>query len=309
MEFKIVYGNHGKDPFHIMDTLLLIKYSLQEIGHKADIQEQMTPGKANILMEYFTYDFIEAMKEIKEVPGTQFILVATEFLTGDTFNDFQQTDAVIQPQSHYDWSHFWRKRYKTFTLAQKMSTAIWHLASNQVPIYQNMFSSSSVFYLPHGYTDAFGRVVQVPWAHKDIDAIFTGTLTPHRLKVVECLKQNGINALAVKAVNSVVREDLVGRSKIGINLKQNESWLYPSNSRFHYHLSNRSIMLTEHCPESCDLNAYVTNASENNFTELCMQMIGKGDLQNLADDSYIQFREEMPMRVLMKDLIEQTFAV
>ena len=41
MEFKLVYGNHGKDPFHIMDTLLLVKLALESLGYKADLEAQM----------------------------------------------------------------------------------------------------------------------------------------------------------------------------------------------------------------------------------------------------------------------------
>lgn len=308
MEFKLVYGNHGKDPFHIIDTLLLIKFSLESLGYKADLDERMSPGKVNILLECFSYDFLEAYKELHQSPGTEFIIVATEFLTGETFNDFGQPGCDERPQSHYEWTSYWKKRQKTFLIAQQLARSVWHLADSQVPVYQQVVGQTPVHYLPHGHTDAFARVVQKRWDHKDIDVVFTGTLTSHRLALVEALKARGINAVATRALNTVLREELVARAKLGINLKQCEDWQYASNSRYHYHLSNRSLLVSEHCPISCDLSHYVTEAPPNDFVDCCAAMLARADLQTLADDRLDAFRQEMPMQRLMAELLANTFA-
>jgi hypothetical protein len=306
MEFKLVYGNHGKDPFHIMDTLLLILRSLESLGYKADLEERMTPGKTNILLECFTFDFVEAMKDVSKAAGTEFIIVGTEFLTGQTFNNFD-TGEERTLDSHYDIPDYWRKRFRTFIAAQKQARAIWHLAESQVDAFKAATGHANVCYLPHGYVEGFARVRHKPEAHKDIDAIFTGTLTRHRSNLIHELKQRGINAIATKPLNFVQREDLIARAKIALNLKQTSTWLYPSNSRYHYHLSNDSLMVSEDCPVACDLSPYILTAPGDQFTDLCCEAIAAGNWLPQARMRKELFMSEQPMTRLMHDLLDKTY--
>lgn len=307
MEFKLVYGNHGKNPFHIMDTLSLIKLGLESLGYKADLDERMIPGKINIMLECFTYDFVEAMKEVRKTPGTEFIVVATEFVTGKSFNDFSNADEESTRDSHYDVPEYWRKRYRTFLLAQGMARAVWHLAESQVPAFREATGNSNVFYLPHGYVDGFARVRHNPKEHKDIDAIFTGTLTRHRHALIHGLEKRGIKAVATKPLNFLQREDLIARSKIGLNIKQTESWLYPSNSRYHYHLQNDSLMVSEHCPVQCDLSPYIVEAETGGFIERCCDVLSEGNWAHEASVRRERFMTEMPMTKLFPPLLDATF--
>lgn len=306
MEFKLVYGNHGRDPFHIMDTLLLIKLSLESLGYKADLEERMTPGKTNILLECFTFDFVEAMKDVKMASGTEFIIIGTEFLTGKTFNNFD-TDEERTLDSHYDIPDYWRKRFRTFLAAQEHARALWHLADSQVDAFKAATGHSNVHYLPHGYVEGFARVRHKPAAHKDIDAIFTGTLTRHRSDLIQELKQRGLNAIATKPLNFVQREDLIARAKIGLNLKQTSSWLYPSNSRYHYHLSNNSLLVSEDCPVTCDLSPYILTAPVEKFADLCCEAIAAGNWETQAEQNKERFMSEQPMTRLMRELLDKTY--
>lgn len=308
MEFKLVYGNHGKDPFHIMDTLLLVKYSLESLGHKADLEEYLTPGKTNILLECFTYDFIEAYKEVKKTPGTEYLIIGTEYITGETFNDFCEPADELRRHSHYEAPNYWKKRFKTFLLAQEHARAVWHLSESQIEAFRRATGNDRVYYLPHGYAEGFARIRQKPEAHKDIDAIFTGTLTKHRLDVIEALEARGIKAIARKPLNTVQREDLIARAKIGINLKQTVDWKYASNSRYHYHLSNNSLLVSEHCEVPCDLSRYVVEASPDGLAETCLEWLANPRRQQEADERLARFAAEMPMTRLLGGLLDQTYS-
>jgi hypothetical protein len=311
MDFKLVYGNHGRNPFHIMDTLLLVRFSLEALGHKADLEEQIVPGKTNILIECFTAAYVETMREARQTPGTDFIVIATEFLTGQTFNDFEAAAPQAQAgqaASHYDNADYWRERFQAFLAAQRETRAIWHLADSQVEPFRAATQHPKVGYLPHGYVDGFARVRHKADAHKDIDALFTGHLTEHRRKIIGELQQLGINALATQPLNFPQREDLVARSKIALNLKQNPSWQYPSNSRFHYHLSNDSLLLSEHCPVRCDLSPYVEEAPVGQLAGICRDILSAGHWQDLARQRKERFRAERPMTVLMQDLLDVSYS-
>lgn len=306
MEFKLVYGNHGKDPFHIMDTLLLVKLGLESLGYKADLEAQMTPGKTNIMLECFTYDFVEAMKEVGKTPGTEFIIIATEFATGATFNEFKLEDEPAL-DSHYDIPQYWKKRFRTFLAAQEHARAIWHLADSQVEAFKAVTGNPRVLYLPHGYAEGFSRIRHKPEHHKDIDAIFTGTMTRHRATLIRALEKRGIRAVASKPLNFVQREDLVARAKIGLNIKQTENWLYPSNSRYHYHISNDSLLVSEKCVVQCDLSPYIVESETDGFVERCCELLSDGNWSREAEARKEKFIAEMPMPHLMEALLESTY--
>lgn len=311
MEFKLVYGNHGRNPFHIMDVLLLVRFSLEALGHKADLEEQIIPGKTNILIECFTAEYAAAMQETKQVTGTEYIIIATEFLTGQTFNDFHADSEQAPPSqisSHYDNDNYWRKRFGAFSSIQPEARALWHLGDNQVEPFRTATQHPRVHYLPHGYIEGFARVRHKAKEHKDIDAIFTGHLTDHRCQLITELKRQGINALATQPLNFPQREDLVARSKIALNLKQNASWRYPSNSRYHYHLSNGSFLVSEHCAEACDLSPYVKVAAAGQLAEICHDILAAGNWQSQARQHKERFMTERPMTRLMQDLLDTTYS-
>jgi hypothetical protein len=229
MEFKLVYGNHHHGAIQIYDTLMLIKHGLESIGHKVDLEQNMTPGKTNILVEFFTYDFVEVAREFSNIPGTEFIIVATEFITGDTFNNFEgkSLGGSEDEQGQYAALRPWKKRFRTFGLVYELSRAVWHLSEHQVDTYRQSLHADNVFYLPHGYLKAMERVVGKPWRHKDIDILFTGTRTPYRDALLAKLEVSGLNVKQLPVLTpEFIREDWVARSKLALNIRQNAQWQY-----------------------------------------------------------------------------------
>ena len=311
MEFKIIYGNHHHGAVQIYDTLMLLKHGLESAGHKADLEANLCPGKTNILIEFFTWDFVDVLRDVAKVPGTEFIVIATEYLTGETFNNFDNLplDQITPQHSHYDDLRHWRKRYRTFREVLGHARAVWHLSELQVRPYRAQLGFEKVFYLPHGYMQAMQRVTQKPAAHKDIDVIFTGTRTPYRDGVLRTLEAQGLVVRQLPILTGeFVREDMVARAKLALNIRQHANWRYPSNSRFYYHLMNRSMIITESCEERCDLSDYVCEASPDALVSTVLECIQQGSYQHLADTRLAQFRDEMPMAPRMTVLLDATYA-
>lgn len=304
MEFKLVYGNHGKDPVHVYETLLLIKYGLIALGHKADLEHNLSPGKTNIILECFTFDFLDVYKEFAATPGTRYILVATEFLTGETFNQFGPPQEEREDMSHYENPRYWRKRYKTFLEASQYASAVWHLSQSQAEVYLGWLDGVRVQYLPHGHVPQLERVFHYPENMKDIDVLFTGTPTAYRKEVLAGLQAQGLAVKFSLPRSSVQREDLVARSRIALNIRQSIDWKYPSNSRFHYHISNLSLLVSERCEESCDLSGYVIETEPEQLYETCTGLIEDRKYEVEARLRLERFREEMPMHRLLEPIVE-----
>ncbi len=311
MEFNLVYGNHGKNPVQVMDLLLMIRFGLESLGHQVAIERNMAPGKTNIVIECFTYDFIEVYKEFSKVPGTEYILVATECMTNGTFNQFGEVKPgpiSRQPDSHYDDAYYWQKRYKTFLEALKYAKCVWHLSDVEMMTYRKSLGIDNVFYLPHGHVAELQRVVHKRLEHKDIDVLFTGTATPYRQKKFAEMAARGLHVRQVPPLGHPQREDLVARAKMAANIRQDENWRYPSNSRFHYHLTNASLLATERCAETCDLSKFVIESEPEDIVDVCENWVRSGDYQQEAVRRLERFREEMPMAPLMAALLDASYS-
>lgn len=306
MHFKLVYGNHGEHPIHTIDLLLLIKYSLESLGHVVDLEKLMTPGKTNILVEFFSYDFLEVYKDFHQTPNTEFIIVASEILTGSTFNKFRTFEE--ESSDHYDNERYWKKRFTTFSKAIQLARAIWVLSDTQTKAYRQTFSETPAFYLPHGYVDQLEMVQHKPDEYKDIDVLFTGSKTAYRREVIDKIRALGLRAVfSPPNLRFPVREDTVARAKLAVNIRQNSEWPYPSNSRFHYHITNSSLLLSETCEESCDLSRYVSFCDSSDLPLECLNIIKTNNYQQKAAGILERFKAEMPMRPLMEALLDATY--
>ena len=142
-----------------------------------------------------------------------------------------------------------------------------------------------------------------PDSQRDIDFLFTGTLTSYRQQILESLRNKGYRVYSEPATTGqFYREQLLSRSCITLNLKQHSTWPYPSNSRFHYHLSHASLLLTEKCEYSCDLDVYVEQSC--NIIPDAIISLNRGGYSERAEYALKKFSKERPMKDLMASLIK-----
>ncbi|MCB1918818.1 MAG: glycosyltransferase family 1 protein [Candidatus Competibacteraceae bacterium] len=300
---KIIYENHDTG-IHIADTLLMLLWGLEGAGYRADIERELAPGHLNILLENFTDEFTDRALKLAHC-GTDFIIVATEFLTGNTFNDFRKSASALPKDAHYDNAAYWATRYRNFLRLSEYALAVWHLSEHQVPVYQTALPGRGVEYLPHGYLAAFRRVVMRPDAERDIDFLFTGSLTPYRQRILANLERKGYRVHAAPAMTGHFhREQLLSRTRIALNLRQHADWLYPSNSRFHYHLNNASLLLSERCHYSCDLDAYVEHSTD--IVHDAIISLSQGHFSERAESALAEFAKARPMERLMASLMKSS---
>jgi hypothetical protein len=283
MHFKLIYENHWNFGIHVADTLLMLKYALEAEGHGADIEKNMVPGFCNIVLENFSDEFVQAAEQVCSAHDqTCFIIVATEFLIDGVFNQFKR-DAQALNTSHYDNAAYWQKRYDNFLKMLPLTSAIWHLSEQQVGVYKAGLKREDIYYLPHIYSDRLYTVRHRPDDQKDIDFVFTGTLTDYRKKVLYQLETKGYKVVALPILTAPFhREDIIARSKVALNIKQYPEWQHPSNSRFYYHIMNRSMLVSESTFYECDLSAFIDIAEES-LVETCIARLAQGSYTRIAE--------------------------
>lgn len=305
MNVRLVYGNHNCFGIHVADTLLLIQKVFELAGCDATIEHNIAPGQVNVVLEGFDDRFASETEQAMQRRGSRLIIVATEYLTGRTFNKFDgDTD-----ESHYSKDAYWSDRFANFVELEKLSTAVWHLGETEVAPYREFLGHERVFYLPHFWADGLSRVQHAADTDKDIDFLFTGTETAYRRTLLNELMQKGYRVETVSPVTaSFHRENLLARSKLSLNIRQNAQWQHPSPSRFFYHLINASLLITEMCTNRADIQEHVLTAPAGKFIDFCEEQFLLGDFTNRAL-SYLQnFRQKHPLREVAQRLVDATFS-
>lgn len=311
MHFKIVYGNHynfGLAPSH---TFLMLKHGLEDLGHRADIEKDFQPGYPNILIENFTDDHVDAMLAVW-TPGTGLIVIATEILTGDTFNDFASPtgpegsgpvrDARLD---HYRNQDYLKPRFAAFMRIAPRADAVWHLAHQQVATYRRLLPDVPVGYLAHGYTAGCASVRHRPEADKDIDVFFSGARTHYREAILEDLSGAGLRVAHTHQMTAPFhRDDLVARARVCLNIRQDADWPYESNSRLYFHLVNDSVIVTEPCPEPSDLHGYVPEIVSP-LVGFLREQLALGRFTERAAALRERFADDRPMSGVLAPLLRE----
>ncbi len=306
MKFKLIYENHGNFGLHIGDYFLYLKYALESCGHVADIEYEFSPGHINIVLEYFKDDFVTKV-ENSWCPGTGLIVIATEFLTGATFNDIYQDSSETQEKGDHNVRRdFWQNRHDNFVRLLPRMNAIWHVADQQVPLYQQAFPGKIVEYMPHGYVDGFATVRHRSDEAKDIDVLFTGTMTSHRKNVLTSLSDAGLKVVAsVLFTAPFHREDLVARSKLVLNIKQHPDWRHESVTRLFYHLCNDSLLITDQCDFPTDLHCYMNKVADS-WLATVQEQLELGCFTERAVEARQRFAHEQPAAELFSPLLHKS---
>jgi len=296
MRFRLNTSNHGS-LVGVSDFLLLLRLLIESAGHGC-VQDD-TAG-CHVFVECFKPSDAAAMAKLRK-SGTAVVIVATENITGSTFNDFSRAPG----SGHYGGTSTWKNRFDNFLLCASHATAIWcpFDAPKQLDAYRALVEVPVVS-LPFAHFPKFPRVTH---AAKTTDVFFWGTRTKHRDEVMARLK--GKYATTFPGFMHDTRRDmLTGQSKICLNLKQYRAWPIPSKMRCWYHLSNASCLVGETCAVPCDLDQYARTVPEAELDDACGELLKSGEWERLAAETYDRFAAECPGKPAAERLLDCTFS-
>jgi len=335
MNFTIETSNHGANPRHVEDYLALLRLLVEAAGHQSE-NPPGSPGACHIFVEYFNRRHAAAIEEIRRA-GAEVIIVATEFLTGQTgdgeevtgdrgqgtgkrgqgtekkpvtcnlspvtsFNDFGGDRSA----GHYGNQGYWRSRFENFRACARHAKAIWCASDDpeQISLYQTLVEKAPVVPLPFPHFPGYAPVEHRK--DKEIDLFFWGSQTGHRAATMKRLStRHAVSFPGFQA--EALRRDLVARSKICLNLKQGPSWQFPSKMRYWYHLSNRSFLLGEECPRRCELDRYVPTFAPDELDSACHGLLESGEWGRLAAEAHERFAADCPGKAAAEELFDRSF--
>lgn len=326
----LVYGNHGKAPYQLDDYVRYIEAAATNLGYALQLSEDPVPGKTNLIIECFDAEYEHKVSVAASQPNTKIIVMATEFITGDTFNDFNYGEALHALKKGVEaprWTKLVMGRLSTFffpTILRKLALEIFpkpYFAARE--LYYSLFGYPAGTALqskqvladrftyfdrvmkvadalwcntPHqlpAYIKRYGAKVKLmplvgwdfacinPWQgklEKDIDFLFTGSLTPYRNSILRELENRGFKVMIGTATwPTHQRDHFIARSKACLQIRQEPNWKYPSVMRYHHLLSSGAVVVAELASESCMQEQYLVGAQSQDFLDTCVRTIKEGN--------------------------------
>lgn len=340
-EIIVVYGNHGKSPVQLEDYHGFLQEAFKNLGYKVYFSEDPVRGKLNILIEFFDSDFIKKIAEAKTNSQTKFIIIATEFITQNTFNDFEPDikspnqgnqgyrsswDKIILKLYHFfcplliriivretmpalfaklkarHGKRFsnsygsnpsvktnWQNRFNQFLEATNFCNAIWCVSPHQLTEYKKKFGSK-VSLMPLVSWAKPNESLENYNLKKDIDFLFTGSITPYRAEILDQLKSIGYNVVIGPTTwSSYLRDHYIARTKVCLQIRQAPSWPYPSNMRYHYLLHSGAVVVGELTAESCFQDNFIVTVKPGEFINTCVETIAAGNFTERGEKAQLDY--------------------
>jgi hypothetical protein len=300
LDFNVVYGNHWNFGIGVGDTIRYLSKALNDFGCNSRISKEPCNNSVNFFIENFDEGYVLKIKELKE-KGGYVVVVCTEFLTGCTFNDFMQ----VQSGGQYSDKEYWLGRFSRFLEIVPLCDSICHLSDIAAIDFSN-FLNRNVHYLPHRYVNNYKSVIHRSDSRKDIDFLFTGTVTDYRMEILNELKKRGFNVeMSGMLTAQFYRDDLISRAKICLNIPQSAAWKYPSQSRYFYHIINDSLVLSFLDGFRSDLDDFISLSSDN-FIESCIRELSAGEFNYRASIQNERFKilggSDSYLKVILDDV-------
>lgn len=350
LEVAVVYGNHGAVPIQLEDYHVILEESFLESGVRFRHSESPVPGILNVLIECFDKDLVQDLIEMKaEHPATEYICIATEVVTGSTFNRFEakSTDSpyasflkhlsrrivrrlvkmltppnsrfrktlmyenLTRAQDHYSNLYYWEKRFRNFSRLAPHFKAVWCSAEFLLPGYRALLPHTSVNLMPVVTFREQPQAVFASEKEQDVDFLFTGTVTAYRAEFLGALKRKGYKVVAGSSLwPRYFREHFLRRAKVCLDMRQSPHWRAPSPMRLHRLLVEGRLVVSEKGDMTCFEDGYVELASSDDFVRICEEQLRLGDHQRRGLEASHRYLKDLePKRREMRRLIESALAV
>lgn len=268
------------------DFFLLIKYSLEDIGHDVDFSWMtLDPKRFNLIVgAYFL-----PPQEIGKITQSnlRFAHINTEVISKDTLN--------FQPN-------------KTDLNAYMSSLAagqfVWDVNYDNLGEYAQR--NMKAHFMRWGWHPKLEEIVHRE--QKDLDYYFFGMMSERRQSIVRSLSKRGFVGGADHSCPTFLRNDRIARARVNLNLVQLDQYTHVNSFRICYLANNRGAILSE--IEGDPVN-YLSVArvvrNKDEIADALAELIAGNKWKELGDSGYETLRTK-PMTGIMKELLEASFS-
>jgi hypothetical protein len=303
MRFNICYGNHGNG-VGVEDIITYVRNAIRVAGHEAFISPYLAGGSYNVVVECFPDEFAAQIFALKQKTPARFIVIATEYTDGKTFNP-QTAGADI----HYGQAAYWQQRFDAFQRVAAVADAVWCMSRYQVESYREFLGPLPVFELPRGFDPLSTPPLHPKPEAKDIDLLFTGNVTAHRQAVLARLSQSFVTVTAAAHTLNTARIDLICRAKACLHINLVAGAQYNSLARNHFLIMNKGPTLSERARFPGEVDDFIVEVDSDTIAEQIGGYLASGRWKTQGEEMYERYRAARPIAAAVEQLIAQSTRV
>ena len=286
MKFNIAYLG----PDHLFnvrrDLILSIKYSLEENGHDVVLSGLfIDSSRFNLIIGGYFIGPKDAAQLIDA--GIKFAIVNTEIIANDLLN--HNPDKV-------DFMGF----YLPF---MKAGAFVWDIVIDNMKEHQKY--DNSAHFLQLGYLQGLDEIDRS--RTKEYDYYFFGLMSPRRIQIINKLDGMGFRGLVDGFCPYFVRNDRIERSKIQLNLIQDDIYTHVNALRIAYLANNECAILSEKEDDGANYLDFATVTETNAIVDTMTSMLENDNYLKLGTEKYTEYKKR-PMNVFMEELLEKSFS-
>jgi hypothetical protein len=271
------------------DLMLLLKYSLEDLGHQVALtRANVETGKwLNILISsYFltNEDRIAIMQS-----GADVIHINTEVIKNDMLN--------FNPQKvDFLGSYLPFLRY---------GRGVWESVVDNLEEHRRYGTNAD--FLRWSFHEKLQEIKHVSPADKDLDFYLFGMMTDRRKAFVQALTDNGFRGLTHHTCPFWERNSYIERTKVNLNIIQENVYTHVNSFRIGYLANNRCSMLSEKEHDPAGYLETIPLADPSNFVEMFAKLIHQDNYLKQADETYYHFRK-IHMTQVMQEALDKMMA-
>ena len=251
----------------------LLVFSLRALEHKAILQFNKIDNDAkNILIGFHLLD----IKYVSQLPKNSILINAEQFLGGTPWNE-----------NILHWIQ---------------SFEVWDYSTQNIEFFKAQ-GIENIKYLELGYQSELSRI-EIK-AVQDIDVLFYGSINDRRAKVLDALKNSGLNVHTIFGIYGKDRDDLIARSKLVLNLHYYDSEIFEV-VRVFYLLSNSIPVVGEINPSTVVSDVYKNSVLGVPYQELvntCIRLVKDDQARDLQGRRGFEIIKQFPQKLFTLNLI------
>lgn len=288
MKFHFSMINHnliGQKTLY--DMYYWISSGLRSLGHEISFNPNRLENNAiNILWENFTPDMASAI----EKSDLRFGLIATEIPTPLGFNNRVEQD--------------WQLRWKGFHRIAHKAEFIWTTVPQAVQFYKRFAPTSFIEF-------GWDQHLVPDWINNncekyEFDFCFMGILNDFRKSILSNLEKHAKVFYSEELLDWDQMGEVIQRSKIGLGLKQNETWAIPSPTRIGRFLMAKRGLAHDWTPIRTAQSRFVQfNEDKKDFCDFALEMLER-DWKTKSEVAFNRYRDELPMKNIMNEVLKNS---
>jgi hypothetical protein len=286
MRFNIAFL--GYPPlFHLRrDFILALKYGLEDLGHDVSISGfQIDTARFNLLIS--AYFIPKAEMASIDQSGVEFAHVNTEVIANDMVNfNPRKTDFL-----------------GAYLPSMRKGRFIWDVIHDNLSEHRRY--GNNAHFLRWGWHPRLEDVEQRET--REYDFYFFGLMSDRRTGIIKDLHRRGFSGLFDSDCPYFLRNDRIARSRVQLNVVQDDKYTHVNSFRLCYLANNRCAILSEaeSDPAGYLSLAQVVHRGES-LADALSDLLRDNRWRARGEEAYATFRE-LPMTRCLEELLDKSF--